>query len=598
MNFALTSEAITGLYNKTITRSYEITEMIGRYKGFNVKNLPVDAIHYSVDYSYDSHGRFNQLTDGADTFNYSYLANSNLIESVNYPHNISVTKSYESNRNLITSVINSVGFVPSVVSQYDYTNDAIGRRTAMAKSGTAFVSNDIIDFSYNDRSEVTCAVSQNDTLWNYSYAFDNIGNRETSITNESGSAVTSNYTSNNLNQYTNITNPNQSPLYDLDGNMIQCNLGILPENYTLTYNAENRLIIAESTTAKLEFAYDYMGRRVEKKVYSGSAGAWTLDKHLKFIYDNYKLIEELDGLDSDTIVKKYIWNGEEPFSMTDADGTFYYLLDANKNISELIDNTGVIKAHYEYSPFGKITKQSGDKADDNPIRFSSEYFDKETELIYYNYRYYSPELGRWLNRDPIEENGGENLYHFVFNNGINFFDFIGLWTQDEVEKIICCENSGGEDKIAGLMSVKTFTKAIIKYKDKNGKVTSTEDITESLRGLYRGGAQVLINAGLSNEEAASTLFHEATHMNQSSFDDPYDREYDAHTQQAQFEKHVNSHCRPGAYPDANRFDDSDGNIDPKNVKKHVDETYKNLENGDITVSGGSTISGWSCEGAY
>jgi len=61
------------------------------------------------------------------------------------------------------------------------------------------------------------------------------------------------------------------------------------------------------------------------------------------------------------------------------------------------------------------------------FRFSSEYHDSETNLVYYNYRYYSPELGRWLSRDPIGENGGWNLYGFVRNDGINNLDYLGLF---------------------------------------------------------------------------------------------------------------------------------------------------------------------------
>jgi len=52
------------------------------------------------------------------------------------------------------------------------------------------------------------------------------------------------------------------------------------------------------------------------------------------------------------------------------------------------------------------------------FRFSSEYQDTESGLVYYNYRYYSPELGRWLSRDPIGENGGFNLYAMVGNGKV------------------------------------------------------------------------------------------------------------------------------------------------------------------------------------
>jgi len=44
---------------------------------------------------------------------------------------------------------------------------------------------------------------------------------------------------------------------------------------------------------------------------------------------------------------------------------------------------------------------------------------------YYGYRYYNPEMGRWVNRDPIGERGGVNLYGFVFNSPVNFIDDLG-----------------------------------------------------------------------------------------------------------------------------------------------------------------------------
>ena len=62
----------------------------------------------------------------------------------------------------------------------------------------------------------------------------------------------------------------------------------------------------------------------------------------------------------------------------------------------------------------------------NPLRFSSEYYDDETGLVYYNYRYYSPKFGRWIKRDPIEEEGGENLYSNK-NTTPNVIDNLGLF---------------------------------------------------------------------------------------------------------------------------------------------------------------------------
>ena len=188
-------------------------------------------------------------------------------------------------------------------------------------------------------------------------------------------------------------------------------------------------IYDDTTGKKLEFKYDYMGRRVEKKVYTGSSTtSWALSADLKFVYDGYKLIEVLDGQNSDAILQKFLWSGDELLSVYDtaASATYYYFADANKNIGQLMDSSGNIVAKYEYSPFGVQTLATGTYASTNPFRFSSEYYDSETQLVYYNYRYYSPLLGRWLSRDPIEEDGGYNLYGFIDNNPVDYWDYLGM----------------------------------------------------------------------------------------------------------------------------------------------------------------------------
>ena len=64
-------------------------------------------------------------------------------------------------------------------------------------------------------------------------------------------------------------------------------------------------------------------------------------------------------------------------------------------------------------------------------RFSSEYFDTETGLVYYNFRFLSPDLGRFLSKDPIEEEGGWNLYAMVGNNPLNAWDYLGYVGDDD-----------------------------------------------------------------------------------------------------------------------------------------------------------------------
>ena len=400
--------------------------MKGRLTAMSIGDTPL------ASYSYDAAGRVS----GINNVSFGYLANSNLLSTVTRPNNVNTTWSYEANRNLVTAVENKLN--NTVISNYAYTNDALGRRTAMARSGSLFTAGDTLSYSYNDRSEVTGANSNaTNSNYNYAYSFDNIGNRLTA--NLAGTPWT--YTANNLNEYSafTINQVAETPSYDDDGNMLT------RDGWTQTWNSENRLIKAEKGTAKLEFAYDYMGRRIFKKVYNGE----TLTSHIRFVYNGYKLIEELNALNNNAVLRRYTWSLvglDTPVSVYDAsaNATYYYNTDANKNITELTDATGAVVAHYEYSPFGKVLVANGSYASINPFRFSSEYHDDESGLVYYNYRYYSPELGRWMSRDPIGEQGGYNLYGMVVNNLIYYYDKLGLKCCKKIyydEKKSCCCNN-------------------------------------------------------------------------------------------------------------------------------------------------------------
>ena len=105
--------------------------------------------------------------------------------------------------------------------------------------------------------------------------------------------------------------------------------------------------------------------------------------------------------------------------------TRFALYDANGNIGQLIDNGGSIVAAYTYDPFGNVTEMAGAEAAENPWRFSTKPVEAGTGWLYYGYRWYDAENGRWVNRDPIEESGGVNLYGFVGNDGVGMVDILG-----------------------------------------------------------------------------------------------------------------------------------------------------------------------------
>ena len=124
----------------------------------------------------------------------------------------------------------------------------------------------------------------------------------------------------------------------------------------------------------------------------------------------------------------------------------FYLHDANKNIVQLTNKTGVINTGYAYSPFGYVIGELPKK-----FGFSSEYLEQENLLLCFNYRQYCPQIGKWFSRDPIGENSGLNIYQFVRNSPLHFYDFLGLACCDGKEfdpKNECCINNEIELKVS------------------------------------------------------------------------------------------------------------------------------------------------------
>ncbi len=103
---------------------------------------------------------------------------------------------------------------------------------------------------------------------------------------------------------------------------------------------------------------------------------------------------------------------------------YFYHFDALGSVVALSDSSGSIVAEYEYEVFGSATITGNGHG--NPFMFTGRRFDDETGLYYYRARMYHPELGRFMQPDPIGYLGGINLYTYVGNNPLNWIDPLGL----------------------------------------------------------------------------------------------------------------------------------------------------------------------------
>jgi RHS repeat-associated protein len=207
--------------------------------------------------------------------------------------------------------------------------------------------------------------------------------------------------------------------YDADGNLTG------DGRWTYSWDGENRLAAMEANAAavaagalkeKVEFAYDWRGRRIQKTVslWNGAANVYQVSKQTKYVNYGWNVIAELNG--SNAPIRTYAWGQDISGSLTGAGGvgglvamsdaasgtSYAPAYDGNGNVTALVSmEDGSVAASYEYGPFGEPLRVSGAMAGQNPFRFSTKYTDDETGLVYYGYRYYAPSTGRWINRDPL-----------------------------------------------------------------------------------------------------------------------------------------------------------------------------------------------------
>ena len=142
-------------------------------------------------------------------------------------------------------------------------------------------------------------------------------------------------------------------------------------------------------------------------------------------------------------------NIEGILSRTTAQGAAFYGYDGQGNVTLLTNSAGQDVAHYRYDAFGQTLEAVGPRAAENPYRFSTKELHAASGLYDFGLRFYSPGMGRWINRDPLQEEGGVNLYAMVDNSPINAVDEYGLDPYNNPCDIPTFEHLGSECSTGG-----------------------------------------------------------------------------------------------------------------------------------------------------
>ncbi|MBC6419186.1 MAG: RHS repeat-associated core domain-containing protein, partial [Prochloron sp. SP5CPC1] len=146
---------------------------------------------------------------------------------------------------------------------------------------------------------------------------------------------------------------------------------------------------------------------------------------------------------SGEVVSRYVYAGDTPLLRLDENGeAVYYLTDALGSVIGLANGSGGSATRFHYDSFGNLRGATGTKTAVSPaaggdFRFQGQWLEANTDLYHFRARYYDPETGRFVTRDPVDiverEPESSNLYQFAYHNPRVYTDPSGAITLNELQ---------------------------------------------------------------------------------------------------------------------------------------------------------------------
>ena len=381
----------TGLAAKTVSYGY--------YPDGSRQTMAADSRVFS--YGYDAVGRMNSLTNNnSEITTYSYQDNG-WLKTKTLANGVIVTFTRDA-QGRTTDLLNSFG--GSTLSDYRVPMtggyDSVGSRlsvTATIPSAPANYSG-TTNFTYDygqmtnpslNRSQLTGETSTRATgTWSYGYD----GGTSTGPGNPTNfKGQTSTFNANNQ-----LTGSGYG--YDGDGN---------PTNYkgsALVFGPENQMIAYAGTTQTN--GYDGDGLRTWKQSNSNKT---------YFLYDDSQPVSEYNSNGTLIVTNTF---GADGFVSRHAAATTFYTFDELGNVSQRLDSNGVVQSSDLYDAYGAKTSTGGADVFGYEAQLGC-YTDMETGLLLCTHRFYNPNAGSFLTRNPLDSNGSINLYIYSANTPVN-----------------------------------------------------------------------------------------------------------------------------------------------------------------------------------
>ena len=435
------SDTVTNSYSNRLRTSLSLAQPTGSWTN---------------GFIYDAAKRLTNVTSQAGAFSYylgATVAGSSLAKQIGLPNTSYITNTYDTVARLTGTWLRNSG--GTILDSATYGYNAGNQRTTFTNAAGTY-----LGYSYDKIGQLKVADSSVNSE-DRGYAYDSAWN----LTYRTNNGTLNTFNVDGKNELTNST-PGGVGTFDGNGNLTSSGSG--PASYT--YDDENQLVEMLYTnganTYLTELTYDgrlrlrirqeyiwvpcaveedpFASRMAEESSLPATTncGNWSWTSETHYIYDGMRVIQERDtnnvplvsytrGTDLSGSLEGAGGIGgllarSEGYSAGNWTSHAFYHADGNGNVMYLVNSSQTLAASYRYDPFGNTTASSGTLAAANVYRFSSKEFHAGSGLYYYGYRWYAPSLQRWLNRDPIEEEGGINLYGFADNNPINEIDRLGL----------------------------------------------------------------------------------------------------------------------------------------------------------------------------
>jgi RHS repeat-associated protein len=440
-------DALNRLITKTDPGGYQ-TQYIYDLVGNRTRVIRPDgrSIHYAYDlldrlttvtypdgfqlqFAYDAVGKRITMTDRIGTTSYSYDALDRLTGTTD-PYGKTVGYQYDASGNL-TQLTYPDG------KQVSYVYDGLNRLTGLTDWASRSHS-----YSYDAAGRVVGATLPNGTTAEYGY---DAADRLTGLSHRLGAATpfaSYVYSLDPLGNPTQATGSEPlAPLftagtvsygYDADSRQIAVGstaqgfdaLGNLiasgPARYV--WDDDDRLKQSSFGIATQSYQYNGVGNRMSRTV-NGTQTRYVLDT-------SGPLSKVLAETTAAGAISAYYVYGLGLVERVAADGSVrYYHQDSRGSTVALTDSAGTITDRYAYDPFGRLANSAGTTA--NPFKFVGQYglMDDGSGLTYIRARYYQPERGRFLSKDPKpgSDTDTQSLHRYVYamNNPIRLVDVSG-----------------------------------------------------------------------------------------------------------------------------------------------------------------------------